>query len=177
MIQITSNRAKWSKGGNDTASVFRRNDVQASVKRDLAKAVRLMNKQQFAGQGIGKSGPWAPLAASTVKKKGHSRILFDTGRLFRQATRGGSVKAGYVPAFRVFQFAFTLKTKPAMLLTWLQKGTKKMPKRPVFDPTEKQIEEFSDVMWTAIKRAWTKIGWFDRISKGKYTGFDQVNVG
>ena len=91
MITISSNRAKWIQRANDTASVFRRRDVQSIIARDLAKNVRKMNKQQILGGGIGASGPFKPLAASTIKAKGHKRFLINKGKLFRQATRGGSI--------------------------------------------------------------------------------------
>jgi hypothetical protein len=44
---------------------------------------------QFRSQGA-QSGGWEPLAESTVRQKGHARILEDTGALERAATSGAT---------------------------------------------------------------------------------------
>jgi phage gpG-like protein len=44
-------------------------------------------ERQFATQGGGK---WAPLATSTIARKGHARILIDTGALRSAATSGAN---------------------------------------------------------------------------------------
>jgi hypothetical protein len=102
--------------------------------------------------------------------------LIDSGRTFRKATRGGSVKAGYVAAFRTFVFSFNINTIPAGLIHWLQKGTKNMPARPIVDPTDKQTEGLSDAIWKSLKASWRRIGWFDRMGSARLTGFDRVDV-
>lgn len=177
-ITITSNRSKWIQQANDTASVFRRGDVQSEVRRDLAREVRKLNKAQFDGQGIGASGKWKKLKPATIKKKGHKRILYDTGHLYRQATRGGHIQAGYSNALKLFNFSYTINTSPQGLLRWHQRGTKKMPRRPIFDPNERQQARLTAQVFDAVERAWRKIGWFDKMyhSRAPFVGFDQVDV-
>jgi hypothetical protein len=133
-----------------------------------------MNKQQILQGGIGKSGKFKPLKPATIKRKGHNRPLIHTGSLLRKATRGGRVQAGFVAAFRMYTFKFTILHKA---IIFLQKGTKRMPARRVIDPNERQQEMLSDQIWKAIRTAYKKIGWFDRLGTARLTGFDRVDVG
>jgi len=172
LITITSNRAQWVKRANDSASVFRRRDVIAEVRRGLTREIHQMNRRQIEGGGIGKSGSFAPLALKTIKSKGHSRFLVNTGKLLSKATRGGSIRAGR--AFGVFVYSFTIN-HPA--INFLQFGTKNMPARPVVDPTEEQTRELSRVIdKAALRRAWKRIGWFDKLGTARMTGFDKIDV-
>lgn len=63
-------------------------------------------------------GPWAPLAASTIKRKGHDKILYDTGRLRDSITLGevtpASATAGTDATYSIYH----------------QLGTKSMAARP-----------------------------------------------
>jgi len=52
--------------------------ISSLVVADLQNTIR----QYFRRQG-GPYGSWQPLAASTVARKGHSTILWETGRLMR----------------------------------------------------------------------------------------------
>lgn len=49
----------------------------------LARDARLSWKEPAR-----RPGPWAPLAPSTIKRKGHDKLLYDTGRLRDSITLG-----------------------------------------------------------------------------------------
>lgn len=176
MIQITSNRKEWLRGGLATANVMKLKQVERIVRRGLTQATHRMNKAQIDGGGIGRSGAYPPLAASTIKRKGHSRFLYDSGRLYRKATRGGNIQAGYITGFRVFLYKFVIKSIPEGLVNWLQKGTSRMPARPIVDPTRRQLQPFNRVMASALVAGFKAIGWADKVGRPKIRGFEKIDI-
>ena len=87
------------------------------------------NIREKASQGQDATGaPWEPLAESTIRRKGHSKILFETGDML------GS--------------AYTKKTGPksAVLgiadekILWHERGTESIPARPVLAPAKTHLE-------------------------------------
>lgn len=47
----------------------------------LGEKLQLIEREQFQTSGARSGRPWAPLAPSTVQRKGHDTILVDTGAL------------------------------------------------------------------------------------------------
>lgn len=91
--------------------------------------------------------PWAPLAASTVRRKGHDKLLYDTGRLRDSITLG-----------MVTDRTATVGTD-APYSIYHQMGTKRMDARP-FIPADGQggltpqaAGEIKDVMEGVIRAA------------------------
>lgn len=91
--------------------------------------------------------PWAPLAASTVRRKGHDKLLYDTGRLRDSITLGTvtdrTATVGTDAPYSIFH----------------QMGTKRMDARP-FIPADGQggltpqaAGEIKDVMEGVIRAA------------------------
>lgn len=79
----------------------------------LARDARLSWKEPAR-----RPGPWAPLAPSTIKRKGHDKLLYDTGRLRDSITLG-----------EVTPSSATVGTD-APYAPFHQFGTKKMAARP-----------------------------------------------
>lgn len=119
---------------------------QAVYDADLSGVFRLIMadiEEDEAAMYAGNHGPngeaWAPLADSTVRRKGHDTILRDTGRLW------GSEAADEPPyAIRtmfddgdVKGFVFGTSHPAAK---FLQAGTKTMPARPHLGFTEDRID-------------------------------------
>jgi phage gpG-like protein len=79
------------RGATRTASHFvemhRRLAQPKPALDDVADYWRQREQRRFTTAG---DGTWQPLAESTVKRKGHARILFDTGRGMASLTRKGA---------------------------------------------------------------------------------------
>jgi phage gpG-like protein len=79
--------------------------------------------------------PWAPLAPSTVKKKGHNIILFETGTLLGSlVTVGGP---GNVSAVSSRGSIFGTDVPYAI---FHDQGTSKMPARPPVGISEERVD-------------------------------------
>lgn len=79
---------------------------------------------QFRSQQDSGGNAWAPLAPSTIARKGHSRILFESGDLQTSLTSGGS------DAIReVFDRGLIFGTSTEYAI-FHQEGTSRMPARP-----------------------------------------------
>lgn len=84
----------------------------------LADDLVEFERQAFATRGF---GSWSPLDAATIRAKGSSRVLVDTGTLMRDLTSTSAV--------RVTDDEVTLDTDVAYA-GFLQTGTSRMPARP-----------------------------------------------
>ena len=63
----------------------RARSVGRNVSPIMLEYLRETVRQYYLSQG-GPGGPWPPLAASTVAKKGHATILLESGRLIASLT-------------------------------------------------------------------------------------------
>lgn len=75
--------------------------------------------------------PVAPLKESTIKRKGHSRVFYDSGVLFQSVTRQ-PITSGY----EVF-----IKDIRARIGSYLQYGNDNMEDRPFFGTTPERAED------------------------------------
>ena len=91
----------------------------------------------------------APLAASTVAKKGHSRILFEFGDLLDSVAGSGP---GHIE--EVTGNSAVLGTehekKGAPVASYLQHGTSRMPARPFIGATEKMGDRAAELVGESI---------------------------
>lgn len=94
----------------------------------VADDLREMIAEQFATEGAAGGTPWAPLAASTLKKKRETRrgILNVTGALLASLTEAGS--PGHVEKVDGRQL---LLGSALPYATFHQTGTRRMPARPI----------------------------------------------
>lgn len=99
------------------------------------------------------SGPgWAPLTASTVKRKGHARILRDTDALY-----GSFSKGALDNVFRVTPLTAEFGTSD-MKAQFHQFGTARMPKRTVIEITDAQEARFTQIVVEAAANKFTETG-------------------
>lgn len=106
--------------------------------RQVAEDIQHREAHVFA---TANGGAWDPLNPATVKRKGSSRILVDTGRLERSLSgRGGGA---VVRVNRDDLFVGT--SDPSAILA--RTGTKRRPKRdPVPQPTQVEADRWADVL-------------------------------
>lgn len=93
--------------------------------RTIGKAVSREAKSSIGTYqaGIGPYPAWAPLAASTVARKGHNRPLIDTGELRK------SISFRAVKSAMVVHIGTDLK-----YAEYTEYGTSTAPPRPIFGP-------------------------------------------
>ena len=103
-------------------------EVPAIALQEIAVRLREIIEEQFDSQG-GRSGGWAPLAASTVREKAHlgqdPRILFATHRLVESLTRKFDTDHIEELSRNTLRFGSSVTYG-----IYHQTGTRKMPKRP-----------------------------------------------
>lgn len=111
--------------------------INASQLKDIAQAVKegieknISTAQKYTGGSV------APLSQSTVKKKGSSRPLFQTGRLL------GSVQMNQISdnAYEVF-----LSSNRSEIASYLNFGTSRMPERPFFGISESVLRTIDEII-------------------------------
>lgn len=79
----------------------------------------------FAAEQSPTGIPWAPLARSTVRRKKHSRILVDTGRLL-----GSLSSSDHTDAIRDIEDRYLAFGTSVPYAIYHQTGTSRMPARP-----------------------------------------------
>lgn len=113
----------------------------------IAGKMQDANREQFASQGRRASGGWQPLAASTVKRKGHDTILFDTGDLLDSMISDTSfdVSDDYLH--------FLPPDEQNEIGSYHQSGTRHMPRRRPFELTEQDAREYiRDIQLWILRR-------------------------
>ena len=119
----------------------------ADFTKDLQAFIPVLKKQEqemFSGQNDSAGEARAPLAESTIAKKGHDRILFETGAL------GDSLFSETDDSIRDVSdhyLTFGTSDKKAM---FHQEGTRRMPARPPVGISPENIDKFSDSMADAL---------------------------
>jgi phage gpG-like protein len=94
---------------------------------------------QFAGEFDSNLDSWAPLKPSTIKRKGHDRILYETGALRASlVTVGGP---GNIHEVTPSTLLFGTSDQKAL---YHQEGTRKMPARPPVGVSEENIDKLVD---------------------------------
>lgn len=95
---------------------------------------------QFRSQQDSTGSRWAPLAASTIRRKGHDRILFEKGRL--EASLAGH-SADSVRAVSHRGLLFGTQVEYAL---FHQDGTSRMPARPPVGMQEPTLDEMTNAV-------------------------------
>lgn len=93
----------------------------------------------------------APLAASTVAKKGHDRILWEFGDLRESVAGTGSGHIEDVSPNSVV-LGTEHEKKGAPVASYLQRGTSRMPARPFIGATENMGDRAAELVGDAILR-------------------------
>lgn len=93
--------------------------------------------------------PHAPLAASTVAKKGFSRILYEYGDLRESVAGSGSGHIEEVSGNSVV-LGTDHQKNGAPVASYLQNGTSRMPARPFVGATENMGDRAAELVGDAI---------------------------
>lgn len=99
--------------------------------------------------------PWAPLAESTIRNKGHDTILVDSGEYrdsFSHDVTGG-VGVGPIGGSAMLKI-----TTDSEVAKWHEFGTSRMPARPIMQPTarwlnKRGVDRFEDHLQAAVTSA------------------------
>jgi len=97
---------------------------------EFAEELRKETKQRFFTKTDPEGNAWKPLAPSTVKRKGHSSQLIETGNLLRSINtevEDGEVRIGTNVFYGRFQ----------------EEGTVRIPKRSYLGVTKSTVEKFA----------------------------------
>lgn len=100
--------------------------------REIAKDFREGERRQFDTSGGYGAGGWRSLSPATVAKKGHARILVDTGTL-RDSLTGETPYS--IEIVRPLELTVGTKVDYAR---YHQTGTNRMPARPIIALPEEQ---------------------------------------
>lgn len=108
----------------------------------IADALRTIEKDRFAKGGPG----WAELAASTVERKGHSKIGIETEAMMDSLTKKGAEGSLEEVIGNVLHFGTNLTDEegfpyPVVFDEGRKDGTQ--PARPLFDVDEKMLKMFT----------------------------------
>lgn len=112
-------------------------NVNPSQLEEIAEAVKngiernIANAQKYTGGAV------SPLAFSTIRQKGFSRPLFQTGELLGsvEMTQSG------INAFNVF-----ISSNRSEIAGYLNYGTSRMPARPFFGISEAVLRQIDEIL-------------------------------
>lgn len=105
-------------------------------------------RQRFDDEGPG----WAPLAPSTIKRKGNTRILRDKDDLYGSFQKGAT---GNVTRITPTAADFGTADSKAM---FHQMGTSKMPKRTIIEVTGDQEARYGKIATNVLTERVRQIG-------------------
>ena len=100
-------------------------------------------RERFANQVASNGEAWAPLAPSTVKRKGHARILMETGRLGVSLSEATHPDAVVEIVDEPGQGGFSRGTA-VEYAGFHQTGTARMPARPPVGVSEEYCDGFAE---------------------------------
>ena len=113
-------------------------------------------RKRFASEGDDASGPWEPLADSTLKRKSGNRILRDTGKFYRYVTNttsGVSRMDGGIEA--VFPKRQPTGDHNQKILGFTQEGTRNQPSREVIASSEVDTQALMQLLEEYAISGWT----------------------
>lgn len=111
----------------------RMEDISPAL-RAIAGEVREDASERFGAEGPG----WAPLAESTIARKGNDRILFETGSLLASLAELGGEHVEVITDSSLVMSSSLTTDGGRNLAELHQEGTSRMPARKVVDVTEAQ---------------------------------------
>jgi len=106
---------------------------------DFLPTIAEQHAEMFGGEHDSNGSPWAQLAPSTVARKGHSRILFETGALMESLVSVG----GENNIAESFPRGLVFGTSDEKAL-FHQNGTSRMPARPPVGLSEETLDKLVD---------------------------------
>lgn len=109
--------------------------------QETVEVIEGMHEQYFASSAGPDGQPWAPLAAATVARKGHSKILIDTRRLHDSLT-----SSDHSDAVRDFAEEFLLFGTRREFAWIHQQGTERIPRRMHTGVSATGVDEIVEVM-------------------------------
>lgn len=106
--------------------------------------------RKLRGHIIKQDLDWAPLSATTIRKKGHGTVYLDRGHYIRGLEVDVSSKGPYQWGLQVTVKGSHYSGLPmATLARYLETGTSEIPARPIWRPVFaelKELPEFKDLM-------------------------------
>lgn len=129
METLIANERDFEQLLQGVASDFDGTDWQPWMDKSFG-VIEQQHARMFGAQQHADGRPWAPLAPSTVKRKGHSTILLETGRLrasLTQPRHGDGVREQWDEWPRAAGLIFGTEVPYSQ---FHETGTKRMPARP-----------------------------------------------
>lgn len=108
---------------------------------EFQKIIAAGEQDAFNGQREPGGSPWAPLKPSTVARKGHSRILYETGSLMASLTQIDG--PGNINAVSDRGSIFGTDVEYAI---YHQNGTPKMPARPPVGTNDEDVDKLCELI-------------------------------
>lgn len=118
--------------------------IPSRISKEVADGIGELVAAEFAGQHDPYGKPWAPLKESTVRRKGHSRILSDSGLLSGSTEARPSAGAGV--GITSIEYG-----------TYHQTGTKFMVARKILPDGPDLPKAWSAVIDRAAQKAFAKV--------------------
>lgn len=129
-----------------------REDLQEWVDQTKHELGQLI-ENQTSPSGI----PYAPLARSTVARKGHSTALFETGKMIQSLVSSGEGHIEEVTdTTAVLGTGHQKDGKP--IAAWMQEGTKKSPARPFVGVNDNMADHAAETIADGILRQIESLG-------------------
>ena len=124
--------------------------AQEHLARAMAERGKKIIDMEFVIEGTIEGSPWAPLAESTVKRKGHEAILYETGEMMfstfaRKTSTGWSfgVESSRVDP-KLHEFGF-----------WNVKAGVWVPARPMVGPAVRQVNREMSSLKKDVEKEFT----------------------
>lgn len=144
-------------GFEDYLKDLSRDFLAATFTNELERFQRTLEEAHLGGFHSGMSPTteqWAPLAPSTVKKKGHATILVDTGKLQRSLTDAGAEDAIRDIIAEPPQHGLVFGTS-VEYAGFHQFGTVRIPQREHVGMGEEELDELVNLVADGVVRALT----------------------
>lgn len=150
--------------GQWAAALGRASMLDASIKRSIRAGQEKVARKLIKivkGHILSQDLPWAPLGERTIKKKGHDKIYIDTYSYLQAIKFWQSQHSVHIGIPRNVVHPRT-KIPIAEIAIWLELGTKKIPKRPLWEPSIREmggVQGMNDIVAETLERKLAKQGW------------------
>lgn len=141
-VYVIEDQTELDKFFADLAEEFYATPMRELMEGEVAE-VEAETRERFAGQIDSNGTAWPPLKPATIKRKGHARILVETGRLGVSLVEDGHPDAVIEIIDEPGQGGFSRGTG-VEYAGFHQTGTKRMPARPPVGVTEAYCDGFAE---------------------------------
>lgn len=141
-VFVIEDQTELDKFFADLAEEFYATPMRDLMEGEVAE-VEEETRSRFESQVASDGSAWAPLVPATIARKGHSRILVETGRLGVSLTQTGHPDAVIEIVDEPGQGGFSRGTG-VEYAGFHQKGTARMPARPPVGVTEEYCDGFAE---------------------------------